>query len=164
MRDLNEKQMRFVEAYLLGETASNGAASVVVAGFAADCAKQTAYRLLRHDGVRAEIARQRAIILGSELANKSVSRLRMILDAEPMTAGHDYHLMKLQLEASKLVLALAGHVAPKAPEPTQELHKSTKAMSYAELVRMLKVSEERIGAMIDITPDAQPDAHDERGD
>ena len=148
MRDLNEKQMRFAEAYVLGETAANGAASAVAAGFAADCAKQTAWRLLRHEGIRREIDR----LTRESLADHAVASVRFL----GSVVRNETEQTKLRIDAAKVVLSIAGYVAPKAPEPMQEIEKSIEGMSLAELDAALDAIKAKNAqwdaAMIDITP------------
>ena len=88
---------------MLGESAGNGTASAVAAGCPANSAKQAAYRLLRHEGVRGEINKlnQEAI---TEYATASIHLLgRMVLDK----TTHP----KLALEAAKTLLDRAGYIA-----------------------------------------------------
>jgi phage terminase small subunit len=147
-RSITAKALTFCDFYVNDpETAGNASASARKAGFAERSAGQEGHRLLRHDGVRAAIDALVREALGDHAA-AAVQLLGRVVRDERM-------LMKLRLDAAKTILDRAGHIAPKAVNPTQAPEKATESMSYAELLRMLKASEEKIGAMIDVTPEME---------
>ncbi|HUO90885.1 MAG TPA: terminase small subunit [Rhizomicrobium sp.] len=145
---LNVQQQAFAEAYVHDPQAGgNGTASAIAAGYAADCAKQTAYRLLRHDGVRAEIDRLTREALGDH-ASAAVALLGRVVRDEQAP-------LKIRVDAAKAVLDRAGFVAPKAPEPKMIGEKPIEEMSTAELQAFIRETREYIereGQLIDVTP------------
>jgi phage terminase small subunit len=125
---LTEQQRAFASSYVLGEpgVAGNGAASAIAAGYAEKSARQEAYRLLRHEGVRAEIDRLTREALGDH-AVAAVNFLgRVIHDEE----AH----VKVRLDAAKTVLDRAGYIAPKAADPIELDGKEPRDMTMAELM------------------------------
>jgi phage terminase small subunit len=145
---LNDQQQNFAALYVLDhETAGNGAASAVKAGYASDCAPQTACRLLRHPGVRAEVERLTRELLGDH-ASAAVQLLGRVIRDERAP-------LKIRVDAAKAVLDRAGFVAPKAPEPLDPGAKPVEAMSIAELDSFVREGRERIERekkAIDVTP------------
>jgi hypothetical protein len=148
---INARQQKFAELYVLDpETAGHGTKSAALAGYSAECAAETASRLLRHSGVRAEIERLNREIMG-DFATVSIRYLgRLVMDgaANP----------KLRLEAAKTILDRGGYIAPKAAEPAQAPQKDINSLSLAELDVLLEASKAKIEAlerdMIDVTPEA----------
>lgn len=108
---LTEQQRAFAAAYVSGETAGVGGASAIAAGYAANSARQEAYRLLRHDGVREEIDRLTREAIGDH-AVAAVNLLGRVIHDEKAP-------IKVRVDAAKTILDRAGFIAPKAADPEQ---------------------------------------------
>ena len=76
---INDQQLNFAHEYVLGDTPGNGTQSAIKAGYAVDCARQTASRLLRHEGVRAEIDKVARQALGDH-ASAAIDLLGRVID------------------------------------------------------------------------------------
>jgi phage terminase small subunit len=146
---LNAQQQSFAEAYVLGETAGNGTASAIAAGYAAGSAKQIAYKLLRYEGVRRVIDHLNREMIG-DYATASIRYLgRLVMDEK----AHP----KLRIEAAKTLLDRGGYIAPRAPAALEPGQKDIAGMSIAELQAFVEAGKERVAAerrLIDITPAA----------
>lgn len=140
---LTDLQQRFCEEYVSGEHAGKGGAALVAAGYSENGARQTAWKMLRHSGVRAEIDRLTREALGDH-ASASVVVLRQILD-DPRT---DKDFTRLRLDAAKAILDRAGFVAPKAPDaPEDPAAKPMRNWSIAELDAFISDTQAKIAAM-----------------
>ena len=107
---ITDKARAFANFYVNDpETAGNAAASACRAGYAERSAhQQEGYRLLRHEGVRAEIEKLTRQALGDH-ASAAVELLgRVIRDP--------YVPIKVRVDACKTILDRAGYIAPKAAE------------------------------------------------
>jgi hypothetical protein len=149
---LNDQQRAFAFAYVKDpDTTANGTQSAIKAGYAVDCARQTACRLLQHDGVRAEIERLTRQELGDH-ASAAVALLGRVVRDEKAP-------LKIRVDACKTILDRAGFVAPRAPDaPPPPLDPADyKKMDFNQLMRMLAGQEAKVEAMerdmIDVTPD-----------
>ena len=143
MAQINDQQREFASLYVNSDVAGNGAACAARAGYSEDAARQTAYRLLRHDGVRLEIAKQLREAIG-DAAAPALAVVRVIL-ADPRI---DAAMMRIKLDAAKTVLDRAGHVAPKAAEPERDpTAKSMSEWTMAELDAFVTESRAKLAAM-----------------
>jgi phage terminase small subunit len=126
---LTEQQRAFASSYVLGEAgvAGNGSASAIAAGYAEKSARQEGYRLLRHQGVRAEIDRLTREALGDH-AVAAVSLLGKVI--------HDDEApLKVRVDAAKTILDRAGYIAPKAADPIEPDDKEPRDMSIEDLMK-----------------------------
>jgi phage terminase small subunit len=122
---LTDQQRAFAACYVTGETAGVGGASAAAAGYAPNSARQEAYRLLRHDGVRAEIDRLTREAIGDH-AVAAVNLLGRVIQDEKAP-------IKARVDAAKTILDRAGYIAPKAAEPEDNRPRPVAEMSLAEL-------------------------------
>jgi hypothetical protein len=153
MQPLNEQQRSFATFYVSDpDAAGNGTASAIAAGYAPDCAKQTAYRLLRHDGVHAEVDRLTREALGDH-ATAALGLLgRAVRDEQAP--------LKVRVDACKTILDRAGFIPPKAADAPRPPSKPTERLSLAELDVMMVELRAEIAAkaaaleaeLIDVTP------------
>lgn len=147
-RSISAQARAFCDAYVNDpETAGNASASARKAGFAVGSCGQEGYRLLRHDGVRAEVHRLTLEALGDHAAAAVQLLGRVVRDERAP--------LKIRVDAAKAVLDRAGFVAPKAPEPLEPSEKEIAEMSMAELQAFLKEAKEQVAAekrLLDVTP------------
>src|SRR5262249_1482682 len=154
MQTLNDRQLAFAEAYALGgpDCQGNAAASALRAGYPEGCARQTGYRLLRHDGVRAEIDRLNRQAI-KEYATASIHLLGRVVTDERAP-------LKLRIDSAKTLLDRGGYIAPKAPDaPELPSDKQVETMSVGDLERLviqLRQLEAREAQTIDVTPANAP--------
>jgi hypothetical protein len=146
---LNNQQQQFAMLFVLDpETAGNGAASAAKSGYASP--PQTACRLLRHPGVRAEVERLTRESLGDHAVAAADLLGRVIRDERAP--------LKLRIQAAQVCLDRAGFVPPNAPDsPPAPLDPADfRRMNLDELLAMLAVQEAKVEAMernmIDVTP------------
>jgi hypothetical protein len=149
---INNQQLNFAHEYVLGDTPGNGTQSAIKAGYATDCARQTASRLLRHEGVRAEIDKLTRQALGDHAA-AAVGLLGRVVRDEKAP-------LKIRVDACKTILDRAGFIAPKAADAPELPSKPTERLSLAELDVMMVELRAEIAAkaaaleaeLIDVTP------------
>ena len=130
MQEPNEQQAAFVNEYVA--TGGNGSEAARRAGYSKKSASQAAYQLLQKPHILVAIHAEQARQIDGEIATLAVGVLRGIL--KDKTAKDS-----VRLDAAKIGLALAGHVAPKAPEP--EPDKGARPMtewSAAELEEFIR--------------------------
>ena len=122
-RGLTEKQQRFVENYL-----SNG-------GNATAAARSAGYVMEAQDGWRQRQLPnvQRAIFEGQKRKLQSLSTAGLGFLEQLITGQIPDAKPRDRLDASKFVINLAGHVAPKGGEPEADDSKPLEEMSIAEL-------------------------------
>lgn len=131
-RGLTSMQRLFVVAFVAN--GGNGRAAAKAAGYADPDAAQ--YNLVRSAHVAAAIAdaRQRKI---SELATAGLDLLEQVI-----RGTLDGVKPKERLEASKFVINLAGHVAPKAADGDTDDDKPLEEMTIQELEDFVRRGEE----------------------
>ncbi len=130
MQEPNEQQAVFVRKYV--SNGGNGSDAARLAGYSEKSAGRYAYELLQKPHVLAAIHAEQARVIGTEAATLSVGVIVGILRDKDAKDS-------VRLDAAKIGLALAGHVAPKAPEP--EPDKAGRPMtewSAAELEEFIR--------------------------
>jgi phage terminase small subunit len=137
---LTAQQTAFVREYV--RNGGNGAAAARAAGYSEVSAAKYAYQLLELPHVQAGIRAEREREIGS-LATVSLGVVRGILEDKGNATLGD---KKLRLDAAKVALAAAGHVAPKAPDAPEAGEKNYEAMSTAELEEFVRTVKERIAS------------------
>ena len=108
---LQDMQRLFVIAYVCN--GANGTQAACKAGYSRKTARVIAQDLLAKPHVEAAVAAERSRVLGGEIGVLGVAVLRGILRDKNAKDS-------VRLDAAKVALSLAGHVAPKAPEPEQD--------------------------------------------
>jgi phage terminase small subunit len=157
---INERQKLFAELYVLDpQVGGNGTKACIGAGFAADCAAQTAYRLLRHPGVRAEIEKLTRQALGDHAVAAAAFLGKVVNDTNAP--------IRSRVDAAKIILDRAGF-APKEREPADPDDKDFSELSMADIERVIKKLEREIDearkGVIDITPTDSPIADSQVSD
>jgi hypothetical protein len=149
-RSIADRMRLFAEAYVNDpETAGNASASALKAGYAERSVGQEGYRLLRHEGVRAEIDKLLRESLGDH-ASAAVALLGRVIRDEKAP-------LKVRVDACKTILDRAGFIAPRAPDtPPPPLDPANfRRLNIDELLAMLTAQEAKVKAMesaIDVTP------------
>ncbi len=111
MPEPNEQQAVFVREYV--SNGGNGSEAARLAGYSEKSAGKYAYELLQKPHVLFAVHAEQARVIGSEAATLAVGVIVGILKDEDAKSS-------VRLDAAKAALALAGHVAPKAPEPVDD--------------------------------------------
>jgi hypothetical protein len=163
VRDLTEKQQKFLRVYI-----ANGARPILAARDAgyADPDSAAAY-LLKQPHIQAALHAERNREI-SDLATIGLGRVRTILEKSENE--------KVVLDATKFVVGLAGHVAPKAVDATDVSEKAVEDMNRDELEAFIRRGKAMLAAqaaavavaesvqvqpIIDVLPDAPNDAQED---
>lgn len=107
MPETNEQQAVFVREYV--SNGGNGSEAARRAGYSEKSAGKYAYELLQKPHVFAAVHAEQARVIRIEAATLAVGVIVGILKDKDAKDS-------VRLDAAKAALALAGHVAPKAPE------------------------------------------------
>ena len=114
MRDLTDQQEAFVAAFTSAPGAiGNGSEAARRAGYSKKSARDIARQLLLKPHIQVAIDQANRAQIGGSLASKAVEVLENIIN-DPEAPP------KLKLDASKTILDRAGHIAPRAREPSKE--------------------------------------------
>ncbi len=103
----NEQQAVFVREYV--SNGGNGSKAARLAEYSEKSAGKYAYELLQKPHILVAIHAEQARVIGSEAATLAVGVIVGLLKDKGAKDS-------VRLDAAKAALALAGHVAPKAPE------------------------------------------------
>ena len=130
-RGLTEKQGRFVAAYV----ANGGQAQAAAEAAGYQAAGSEGWRLMQIPHVQTALhdARQK------KLSNLATSGLALI---EGIIRGTEEAPVKIRFEASKFVIQLAGHVAPKAGDAQETDEKPMEEWTIEELEAFVRRGEE----------------------
>ena len=140
MRQLTEKQTRFVDYYVSERKTQTEAARS--AGY--PLPRQSAWRLLQSPRILEAIHQERQKVYQTDLTNLAVGALKQILiDKDAPTAA--------RVSAARTVLELAGDIGPNSGNGSEG--GSLCEMTPGELSRLIeRWEDERISMTKDITP------------
>ena len=148
LQPLTDMQTAFVVAFVFN--GGNATQAAKKAGYSAHSARVQAQILLAKPHVLAAIHVEQARVIGGELATLAVGVVRNILKDKTASKA-------VRLDAAKVALSLAGHVAPKAPEAIDNKDKPVSEMTVEELEDFIRKGREAMDRsarpMIDATPE-----------